>query len=183
MILLYASPHEVKWVDYVPRYCIGVGATRFKGQWRRFESRVVMHLDKADKVVLFGSCGRLDSNLRDFGELIIPRGWFNQNRQLIVVAGERGYGITTDHSVKYKWERQSLFDQNIDCVDQESYHVGKLCQELGVPFVSVRYMIDRCDRKAMPTGVNHFWRMWQHKRMQLKFNQWLREENVYISNS
>ncbi len=61
-------------------------------------------------------------------------------------------------------------------VDQESYHVGKLCQTLGVEFISVRYMIDRCDRKAMPIGANHFWRKWQHKRMQLKFNKWLEGE-------
>jgi len=178
MILLYASPHEVKWVDYVPRYCIGVGATRFKGQWRRFESRVVMHLDKADKVVLFGSCGRLDSNLRDFGELIIPGAWMRDGHTLnwITVKGHTGHGITTDHSVKTKEERERLFRCGFYCVDMESYHVAKLCQELDVPFVSVRYMIDRCDRKAMPPGINHFWRKYQHKRMQLKFNQWLREE-------
>jgi len=167
MILLCADPAEVKWVNYGNKLCIGVGAKHI--------DHYKLALMANDKVILFGSCGRLDSNLRDYGKLIIPIGWFNQDMQLIVVAGDHGYGITTNHSVKYKWERQLLFNQNIDCVDQESYHVAKLCKELNVPFLSVRYMIDRCDRKAMPTGINHFWRMWQHKRMQLKFNEWLRE--------
>jgi len=59
--------------------------------------------------------------------------------------------------------------------DNIEKHAGKLCQELGVEFISVRYMIDRADRKAMPIGINHLWRKRQHFKMQNKFNLWLKE--------
>jgi len=164
MILFYSDVNEVKWVDYRPKYCIGIRA--------KYLTLHINHLP--DKVILFGSCGRLDSNLRDYSELIIPAGWTNKEKW-IYTDGNDGYGVTTDHSVKHKWERQALSLQGFRYVDQESYHVAKLCQKLGVEFISVRYMIDRCDRKAMPIGINHFWRKYQHKRMQLKFNKWLEE--------
>jgi len=173
MILLYVSPHEVKWVDYDNKVCIGIKADRIHGIFQRALSN---EIKRSNKVILFGSCGRLDSNLRDYGELIIPGSWYINSLEGITVNAIGPRACTMDHSVKEKWERKLLFYLGFYCVDQESYHVGKLCQGLGVPFVSVRYMIDRCDRKAMPIGINHFWRRYQHRRMQLRFNKWLREE-------
>ncbi len=172
MILLYADPVEVKYVDYEYKFCVGICAKKIKDYHKGNFLKITLR--NADKAILFGTCGRLDSNLRDYGELIIPGMW-SDGKDWIYVNSNGSYGITSDRSIKHKWERQALFLQGFYCVDQESFHVGKLCKELGVEFISVRYMIDRCDRKAVPTGINHFWRMYQHKRMQLKFNEWLKE--------
>ena len=169
MILLYADPAEVKWVDYEPKLYIGFRANRLEYLPYYFEKVGV------DKVILFGTYGRLDSNLRDYNELIIPGMW-SDGTDWLYINDNGNYGITSDRSIKHKWERDALFSQGFYIVDQESFHVAKLCKELDVEFISVRYMIDRCDRKAMPIGINHFWRMYQHKRMQLKFNKWLEEQ-------
>ena len=174
MILLYTNPVEIKYVKFHTMVCIGIGAKYLHNSFNR------KYFANQDKIILFGSCGRLDSNLRDYGELIIPGAWSDGEGYVYIHWNMKrpfdSYGITTDHKVQYKWERKAWAERGFYCVDQESYHVAKLCKELDVEFVSVRYMIDRCDRKCMPIGINHWWRKYQHKRMQLKFNEWLKRE-------
>ena len=174
MILLYASPHEVKYVDYKYKFCIGVGAKGIE------EVSNVIAL--TNHVILFGSSGITnrykccitdwDLHKWEYDRFIIPTSWNG-----IKVDGVCCTGFTSRTPVKEQWKADWLYSRRVAVVDQESYHVAKVCQKLGIKFTSVRYIIDRCHLKCMPMGINHFWRMYQHKRMQLKFNEWLKERN------
>lgn len=127
MILLYANEFEVKYVDYEPKYFIGLGA------------KVLGHrellISAADQVILFGCSG-----------------W-------------QGCRIKWDEF--YEWYPKSRL------VDMESERVAELCANHRVSFRSIRYIIDRDRGRVMPWGINHFWRKYQHRRMQLKFNKYL----------
>ena len=128
MILLYANEFEVKYVDYEPKYCIGLGAVYLNIgdlEW----------LKNADSVILFGCSG-----------------W-------------QGCRIKWDEF--YEWYPKSRL------VDIESERVAELCANHRVSFRSIRYIIDRDRGRVMPWGINHFWRKYQHRRMQLKFNKYL----------
>jgi len=81
-------------------------------------------------------------------------------------SGWRGSRKSAEFDKLYHWDRTLL-------VDMESEIVEKLCKNLGVKFTSIRYIIDLDRGKVMPTGINHFWRKFQHRRMQLKFNKYL----------
>jgi hypothetical protein len=70
----------------------------------------------------------------------------------------------------YEWTPNSYA-----LVDMESQKVHDVCEKHGVKFRSIRYIIDYDRGKVMPTGLNHFWRKFQHRRMQLKFNKWMEE--------
>jgi hypothetical protein len=165
MVLLYANPNEVRYVTRGDRYCIG-----YRAESLNIYRTLIQH---HDRVILFGSCGSLMPmrNLIDLKSLWIPERWFYKGNSIKCYTG-RGYGITSDISIKCKKQRE-LYGITYDIVDMESYHVGKLCEELGVPFLSVRYIIDGCDRKILPTGLNWAIRRYQHKRMQRKFNEFL----------
>ena len=143
MILLYASPHEVKYISYQPMICIGVGATQLE--------RYRCVIEKADEVILFGSCGYTGDERIDYGKLIELKEY-----------------IHVPEPVDSEW-RDYYQVMGYLYVDMESYQVNKLCKELGVPFRSIRYVMDRCGRRCVLWGYNHFWRIRQHKKMQLKF--------------
>jgi hypothetical protein len=132
-------------------------------------------------VVLFGSCGALDIIAR-YDYLISPRKWFNKKGDVIIP--ERilpveicGSGFTADHSVRDPFEVEQIKSAYQDCVvvDQESVIIGRMCQDAGIPFQSVRYVIDGCHRRIMPPVINHFWREYQHRRMHGKMNRLLKE--------
>jgi len=76
-----------------------------------------------------------------------------------------GKGVKLDRL--YEWSHLGPL------VDMESEIVSDLCKKHGVEFRSIRYIIDYDRGKVMPTGINHFWRKYQHRRMQRKFNKWL----------
>lgn len=138
MILLYADSHEVKYVDYEPKICIGVKA-------EKLNSIVRMRIKLHDRVVLFGCSGwQANKNQAQFNKL-------------------------------YKWDGYPL-------VDMESEKVYELCKKIGVKFTSIRYIIDLDRGKVMPIGINHFWRIYQHRRMQLKFNKYWRILMDFLSN-
>lgn len=181
MILLYASPHEVKYVTYEPKYNIGVGAKLLEQSWLLQKT-----IKYSNHVILFGSSGLTmkydccitdwDRNKVPLDEFIIPRTWNG-----IKVDGKCCAGYTSKRTVKEQWEREWLAKKRVMVVDQESAVVAKLCQKLGVKFTSVRYIIDRCDKRVMPMGINWAWRKYQHRRMQLKFNDWL-EGKLWVDN-
>ena len=173
MILLYANQHEVKYVDYSPKVCIGVGT-------EKLNSIVRMRIKLHNRVILFGSSGLVqdyyccvtdwDKHKVSYDKFIIPDNWNG-----IKVDGKCCAGYTSNHSVKEQWEREWLAKKQVMVVDQESAVVAKICQDIGIKFTSVRYVIDRLDRKCMPMGINHFWRIYQHRKMQLKFNKYLED--------
>jgi hypothetical protein len=168
MILLYASPHEVKYIKYpIHKFHIGVGMSKIRNFWL------------SEPAVLFGSCG-----------LIAPRAVLTENHKLDMLV-ECGYwynedgdcvdlewgvfkGITTEKPVHNKFYREVLENRGFFICDMESYHVAKVCKEAGVEFRSIRYVIDLCDKKVMPIGLNWAWREWQHYRMQKIFERWLK---------
>ena len=135
MILLYANPSEVKYVNYKSKYCIGLMAENM---------------------------GKHNNDM--FLKNLI----FNGNKEVILFdcSGWRGSRKSAEFDKLYHWDRTLL-------VDMESEIVEKLCKNLGVKFTSIRYIIDLDRGKVMPTGINHFWRKFQHRRMQLKFNKYL----------
>ena len=180
MILLYADPHEVRYVDY----CLGWDRMHIEIGAPHINTKMVKYvLSQHKRVILFGSSGLVQDNyccITDwdthkvpYDEFIIPYNWNG-----IKVDGECCAGYTSKHPVKEQWERGWLRNKRVMVVDMESAIVAKVCQGLGVKFTSVRYIIDKCDRKCMPIGINHFWRKFQHRRMQLKFNRWLNENRI-----
>ena len=147
MILLYANESEVRYVTYEPKYCIGYRAEDLD-----------KHIDiigQADEVILFGCSGY--TGLKN-------------------IAWNRLYTQQTFPYVHCRVDEEWVDNfryTNDMLVDLESYHVYNLCKEMDVPFKSIRYIIDRCDRRCVPRGINHFWRKYQHRRMQLMFNKYL----------
>jgi len=147
MILLYASLHEVRYVTRGDRYCIGYRAEHLK----IYETLIRY----SDYVILFGCSGWLGGERR-WDDLI--------ELKRIIYIPEPVHTEEQVHQCKYL---------NYYLVDLESYQVSEMCKKHNVPFKSIRYIIDRGDKKVMPTGINHFWRKYQHKRMQLKFNKYM----------
>ena len=123
MILLYANPIEVKYVDYEPKVCIGYKA--------KYLSRVSLFQDE-DEIILFGMGG-----------------------------GSRRMQLD---KLYHWWE----------VIDMESPIVQEYCWDKQLYFKSIRYIIDYDRDKVMPTGINWAWRKFQHKRMQRKFNEYLK---------
>ena len=94
---------------------------------------------------------------------------FNGNKEVILFgcAGWQGKRKDVKFNQLYEWT------QSNNVVDMESQRVYNLCRKYGTKFTSIRYIIDLDRGKVMPTGINHFWRKFQHRRMQLKFNKYL----------
>ena len=83
-------------------------------------------------------------------------------------SGWRGSRKAAKYNRLYKWRPDSPY-----LVDMESKKVYDECKKHNIKFTSIRYIIDLDRGKVMPTGINHFWRKFQHRRMQLKFNKYL----------
>jgi len=150
MKLLYAHPSEVKYVKYPWKYCIGIGGNLINEEMK-------LMIKSSPEIVLFGSCGYTGLN-NDFkwNSLVelkeIPVVW---------------------HSVKTMADREYYLYNGYLFVDQESFIVKEICDKYNVPFRSIRYISDRCNKRVYPWGFNHFWRKFQDRRMQLKFNEWV----------
>lgn len=183
ILLLYAHPEEVRYIDFEPKMMIS------EINWNKINY---------DNVILFGSCGLLrkyyppdpyddsfwweEDNRIPLDRLMVPYKWW-QNKKHIYVTTQiiklsfTGEGYTAESSLHQK-NRVGIIRHdypNVFVIDTESYFIGKRCKDLDIKFVSVRYIIDRCDQRAAPWGVNHFWRMYQHRRMQEKFQEILNE--------
>ena len=170
-ILLYASEDEVKYIDYEPKICIGVKAV---------DLGLLLEVTfKYDSVILFGCSGLTGSHIKRWKikHLHTPLTWMYHGDEISVNYCfpeltntlhfyDPAYGYTVS-------QRQSKGVQSLPfiVVDQESYHVARLCQRLEKKFVSVRYIIDMCDKKVYPPVINYFWRKFQHKRMQSRMNK------------
>jgi hypothetical protein len=183
MILLYANPIETELIDYYNKRYIGYKA--------RYLSEVEPYIANSDKVVLFGASGLLQDYCPNFDDydakeedcekslydFYAPRVWESYRDEPIAKAdaefagiSKAGVGYTNSCSVKEKEIRQLIVrNYNAIVVDMESWFVGRMCNDYNVPFISVRYIIDRCDRRCKPFGFNHFWRKKQHRIMQKRF--------------
>ena len=151
MILLYANPHEVEFVDYPNKFEIGTLA------WKLKEPGIAEYLKSQKEIILFGSSGYAGNDRIDYGKLI-------EIRNPVYVPCHVG-----------EEERYHYNSINYHYVDMESYQVHKFCKEHGIKFRSIRYVIDRCGRRCVMWGFNHFWRKWQHWKMQTNFNKWIEE--------
>jgi hypothetical protein len=60
-------------------------------------------------------------------------------------------------------------------VDMESGKLARCCFMEMIPFISIRYITDRCEKRVMPWGINHFWRIYQDWRMQRMFDRLMME--------
>lgn len=153
IVLAYAHEHEVRHINYLHKY--------HKDE-----------ISQCDGVILFGTCGVIQDVPID--RLIAPVYWeiFGPKRvgcNLGIDCWRVLVGFTSSFSIHKK--KQVEYIANKYCakiVDMESYWVGLDCQRRKIPFVSVRYVIDRCHKKIKPFGINYFWRIFQHKRMQQK---------------
>ena len=156
-LLLYAYPHEVKYIKHKPNHCISVripmcqdGQIFYVPSSMMFEKYIV----DADKVILFGSAGLLDHNVKKYDQF-----FYNS--------------VYVWDSVKTKEGRLRYVERGQVC-DMESGFVANVCSKHNVPFLNVRYVIDKCDKRVMPIGINWLWRIFQHRRMQKKFDRMLR---------
>jgi len=172
ILLVTAHPHERKYITYQPQCGIDE-----------------MQNYKPEGVILFGCSGLLQDHLwvddceywyPQLDQLYSPKMWVNGNH-LNVMTDEiitrgidfSGDGFSAPRPLHTKEDRlliNNVFPAAV-VVDLETVKTGLLCREQGYKFQSVRYIIDRCDRKCAPTVINHFWRKWQHRRMQLKFQE------------
>ena len=140
-LVLYATPDEVRYIDYEPKFCIGVRAVNVPSGL----------MGTGRDLVLFGSCGLIGKH--PYSELIIDSDFY-----------------CAKHSVVDRIETLKLNFKGYLAVEQESENIGNPLKH------HVRYVIDRCYKKCMPWGINHFWRIFQHRRMQKKFNKWIKEK-------
>jgi len=186
--LLYANYHEVKYINYSP--AIPLDRDDILRIWKK--------KDRINFAILFGCCGLLQSKYSKSSKriplkkFVVPLSWVNfdgreigtsvpngvkwTNELVGKYVGACGIGYTSDISIKYRYEvNRIIAEANALVVDQESYKVLKMCRELLVPAISIRYVIDKCDKRVMPPGINHFWRMFQHYRMQKKMEELLNE--------
>ena len=155
MILLYAHPGEVKYVYYEPKMCIGVGATQLEN--------VELCVKNFEFVILFGSSGWLGSR---------------KNAPINQLITKTNFLYVPEPVHDDKWIHHFRYFKYY-LVDMESYQVKNMCDKYNINFKSIRYVIDFCDKKVMPIGINHFWRKWQHKRMQEKFNELIIQNKVF----
>jgi nucleoside phosphorylase len=109
-------------------------------------------------------------------EFIIPKYWYYLwlSSQRIECYIGKNIGLTFTYPL-HEYEDREAYSPYFICVDTESHHVGGICNYLKIPFVSIRYAIDKIDKKCKPAGINHFWRKYQHYRMQTKFNRMLKD--------
>jgi nucleoside phosphorylase len=150
MILVYANPIEVKYITHtITKVCIGVGAVDL-------HKLDYMH---PDKVVLFGSCGDLGKHRTD------------------VFCTDFSKIISVDSPIHNR-ERRIYFNDKFDICDMETDLVYDYCMGNNIEFKFYKYIIDRCNHKVMPWGINYFWRIWQHYRMQTRFNEMLKRGEV-----
>ena len=193
-LIAYANWHEVEHIyDDISSIvsigfrCKNIDALQF---WTSFKPNF-------DEIILFGSCGMLQNKKilyscnGDIGSekvikldrLIAPKRWLMDDIEMedkaievdrILDVPQCDAGITLDSSVRKK-EKANLIEiyPDVLIVDQESYILGKWCQDWGIKFQSVRYVIDKCGR-IYPPVWNKIWKKRQHRKMQLKFLEVLR---------
>ena len=66
----------------------------------------------------------------------------------------------------------------INLIDMETGKVFDYCKRAKIPFCSIRYIIDYNRGKVMPTPFNHFWRIFQHRRMQRKLYELVKTDQI-----
>ncbi len=155
ILVVYANQDEGKHIRHRPLVRVGQGAKNF----------YFVNLRDYDRVILFGSCGALiPVSLNDFIVEENPADVF------------RSKFVCVDHPIHTK----KVADQ-IRCerphaiaVEMESWPVLLKCLDQNIPLTIVKYPIDFCDQKAMPRGINHFWRKYQMWRMQRKFDEYMK---------
>ena len=162
-IILYANDIEIKYMqNRIPKLCVGYQAVLL--------SECITAIKNAKRVVLFGTCGLVGHH--PLNMFVAPIKWIGYSGRCITLNRGMPYiGYTSYHSVKTKSERKELEKKKVLVVDQESYIVGRACELVYVDFISIKYIIDKCDRRAVPYGINHYWREHQHKRMQKLFDE------------
>jgi len=145
MVLVYANQIEIRHINAtITKICIGLGAKNLH----------VLDNYHPDKVLLFGSCGDLGRHETNI--------FYTDIKKI----------ISTPYTVHEK-ERRIFSSDEFDVCDMETDLVYDYCHARDIEFKIYRYIIDRCDRRVMPWGINHFWRDWQHYKMQTKFDQML----------
>lgn len=167
-ILVTQHAHERRYIKYKRQHSVD-----------EFLKNIDFHKKMNHAVILFGSCGALDI-MDQYNHLISPYHWHNQEGDIavsddILPIAHCGSGYTSDYSVHNPLEAIRIKFEHRDCmiVDQESANIAKICFDNGIPFQSIRYVIDGCHRRIIPKGINHFWRKFQHRRMQLKMDRLL----------
>jgi len=151
MILLYSSEKEVQYIQFQPRYYIGIGAYQLPS--------IECIIKDADKVVLFGSSGWLGPRFKAPINKLIAKKYF----------------AYIPEPIHEKYIADSYREIGYYIVDCESWQVWDICKKYNKPFKSIRYIIDLGDRKLMPIGINHFWQKYQHHKMQNLFNKYISE--------
>jgi len=147
------------------------------------EKELLEYKAAIDIVIVFGCCGLIKRDM-PLGKLYIPQKWSYQGETIEImrsVLENMPYsqiimnGVTVDEAVHTTAKRDRLHREGFQIVDQESFHLVKLCQKYNVPVCVIRYGIDYCDRKMIPIpGVNHFYHKWNHWSMQKKMSKILK---------
>jgi hypothetical protein len=192
VLVAYAGWAEVRHVRYEPKVLIN------DIPWENFK-------EKYSGLVLFGSAGDLMNGGRKLpvNKLISSANYFGvdivggksqkffTHLKFSLIDKKVQYipGICTVydgavHSEKRRlkvlelvarYYRRSDFSLLQFVVEMESNRLAMICQNECIPFYSIRYITDRCEKRVMLWGINHFWRIYQDWRMQRMFDRLMME--------
>jgi hypothetical protein len=155
ILVVYGNPLEGKYLKYEPKLCVGCGGKNFK-----------VDLSPYKKVILFGTCGALYRTV-PLGEFVIE-----EHPEDIL----HSKFIQVEHPVHAKREADDIrFNawKELVAVEMENWRVRRECERQGVPMEIIKFPSDYCDHKAMPMGINHFWRKYNLRHMQRKFDEYM----------
>lgn len=135
----------------------------------------LINQDHYSTVILFGCCGLLKRQWPYLSQLYVlesvngkPTSDEFQKHGFDAV---RAKGATAKKPVHNKEAAGLLRVQGYDVVDTESAHILKICKR---PLIIIRYGIDYCERKLLPTPFNHHMRKINHWLCQRKMNEVLK---------
>jgi len=180
-----ASDAEQKYIldfDNVKKAIIGSGNLNILFG---IEYHLKSMLESVNLVVLFGSAGLMNFNLKTDCLYMPEKFWYLIDYKYympdeLFMKQVNGYaeriqeGLTEPIRItkRKKFRKQH---EKFNIVDRESAHVIKRCHEVGVPVIVIRYISDKCDKKLMPMGINHFHRKYHEWKMQQRMNLILKD--------
>jgi len=187
-MILFCTPtgQEQRWIndfDNIKKVVIGIGTDNLLSGIE-YQIKNTSNLQFA---ILFGSAGLTNWKL-DYSKLYAPKKFWHTLyckyyhidglllTPLINYVQVIEEGITNFYESTHKKALRIEFEC-FNIVDMESAFVIKTCNDYEIPIIVIRYISDKCDKKLMPVGINHFHRKWHAKRMQKKMNNILRALN------
>ena len=187
-MILFCTPtgQEQRWIndfDNIKKVVIGIGTDNLlSGIEYQIKNTPGLQF-----VLLFGSAGLTNWKLSHRALYMPEKYWYLLDYKWhrvtnLLMARFKPYvktlseGVTNSYQSTHQ-KKMRIQYENFNIIDMESAFVIRTCNQYQIPIIVIRYVSDRCDKKLMPVGINHFHRKWHAKRMQSKMNAILRALN------